>query len=91
MVSMTKALAALSNPGVSAWLSLAFRAELAPGENVLILGATGITGKLAVKIAKLLGAGQVVAAGRNQQVLGTLLPPGSSVWTRNAISKAAGW
>jgi NADPH:quinone reductase-like Zn-dependent oxidoreductase len=64
--------AALPNPGVSAWLSLAFRAKLAPGENVLILGATGITGKLAVKIAKLLGAGRVVAAGRNQQVLSTL-------------------
>ena len=34
--------------------------------------ATGVTGKLAVKIAKLLGAGRVVAAGRNQQVLTTL-------------------
>ena len=44
--------AALPNPGVSAWLSLAFRARLTPGENVLILGATGVTGKLAVKIAK---------------------------------------
>lgn len=42
----------LPNPGVSAWLSLAFRARLAPGENVLILGATGITGKLAVKITR---------------------------------------
>jgi NADPH:quinone reductase-like Zn-dependent oxidoreductase len=64
--------AALPNPGVSAWLSLAFRAKLALGENVLILGATGVTGKLAVKIAKLLGARRVVAAGRNQQVLSTL-------------------
>ncbi|MGO9517050.1 MAG: quinone oxidoreductase family protein [Candidatus Korobacteraceae bacterium] len=64
--------AALPNPGVSAWLSLAFRAKLAPGENVLILGATGVTGRLAVTIAKLLGAGRVVAAGRNQQVLNTL-------------------
>jgi len=64
--------AALPNPGVSAWLSLAFRAKLAPGENVLILGATGVTGKLAVKIAKLLGARRVVAAGRNQQILSTL-------------------
>ena len=64
--------AALPNPGVSAWLSLAFRAKVAPGENVLILGATGITGKLAVKIAKLLGAGRVVAAGRNREVLQTL-------------------
>jgi NADPH:quinone reductase-like Zn-dependent oxidoreductase len=64
--------AALPNPGVSAWLSLTYRAKLAPGESVLILGATGVTGKLAVRIAKLLGAGRVVAAGRNQQVLGTL-------------------
>src|SRR5215470_12350584 len=64
--------AALPNPGVSAWLSLAFRAKLARGENVLILGATGVAGKLAVKIAKLLGAGRVVAAGRNQQALNTL-------------------
>jgi NADPH:quinone reductase-like Zn-dependent oxidoreductase len=64
--------AALPNPGVSAWLTLAYRAKLAPGENVLILGATGVTGKLAVKIAKLLGAGRVVAAGRNQPALSTL-------------------
>lgn len=64
--------AALPNPGISAWLSLAYRAKLAPGENVLILGATGVTGKLAVKIAKLLGAARVVAAGRNEQVLRTL-------------------
>lgn len=64
--------AALPNPGVSAWLSLAFRAKLAPGENVLILGATGVTGKLAIKIAKILGAGRVVAAGRNREALSEL-------------------
>ena len=64
--------AALPNPGVSAWLSLSYRAKLAAGENVLILGATGVTGKLAVKIAKLLGAARVVAAGRNQQQLSKL-------------------
>ena len=64
--------AALPNPGVSAWLSLAHRAQLAQGENVLILGATGVTGKLAVQIAKLLGAARVVATGRNQQALNTL-------------------
>ena len=69
--------AALPNPGISAWLSLAYRAKLAPGENVLILGATGVTGKLAVKIAKLLGAARVVAAGRNQQALQSLLDLGA--------------
>jgi NADPH2:quinone reductase len=61
--------AALPNPGVSAWLSLTERAKLTPGETVLILGATGVTGQLAVQIAKLLGAKRVVAAGRNEQVL----------------------
>ena len=69
--------AALPNPGVSAWLTLTFRAKLRPGENVLILGATGVTGQLAVKMAKLLGAGRVVAAGRNQQVLQSLLQTGA--------------
>ena len=64
--------AAIPNPGVSAWLSLKHIAKLAAGETVLILGATGVTGKLAVQIAKILGAGRVVAAGRNQQALGAL-------------------
>jgi len=64
--------AALPNPGVSAWLTLNARAKVAPGETVLILGATGVTGKLAVQIAKILGAGRVIAAGRNEKVLNTL-------------------
>src|SRR5438270_10205876 len=64
--------AALPNPAISAWLSLAYRAKLVRGENVLILGGTGVTGKLAIKIAKLLGAARVVAAGRNQQALNSL-------------------
>ena len=57
---------------MSAWLSLKHTAKLAAGETVLILGATGVTGKLAVQIAKILGAGRVVAAGRNEHVLSTL-------------------
>lgn len=61
--------AAIPNPGVSAWLSLTQRAKLVPGESVLILGATGVTGQLAVQIAKVLGAKRVIGAGRNQQVL----------------------
>lgn len=61
--------AALPNPGVSAWMTLDWRAQLTSGQSVLVLGATGVTGKLAVQIAKLLGAGQVVAAGRNEEAL----------------------
>src|SRR5579864_1878831 len=64
--------AALPNPGISAWLSLTQRAKLEPGETVLIQGATGVTGQLAVQIAKLLGAKRVIGAGRNEQVLGRL-------------------
>jgi len=61
--------AALPNPGVSAWLTLTQRAKVAAGETVLILGATGVTGQLAVQIAKLLGAKRVIGAGRNQRAL----------------------
>ena len=64
--------AALANPGVSAWLSLTHRAKLAGGESVLVLGATGVTGQLAVQIAKLLGAVRVVGVGRNERVLARL-------------------
>jgi NADPH2:quinone reductase len=74
--------AALPNPGVSAWLALTLRAKLAPGENVLILGATGVTGRLAVRIARLLGAGRIVAAGRNQKVLQSLLKQGANAVIR---------
>jgi NADPH2:quinone reductase len=61
--------AALGNSGLAAWLPLAWRARMAPGETVLVLGATGIVGRLAVQAAKLLGAGRVVAAGRDEDTL----------------------
>lgn len=64
--------AALPNPGVSAWLSLTQRAQLAPGETVLILGATGVVGQLAVQMARLLGARRVIGAGRNERTLSML-------------------
>ena len=64
--------AALPNPALSSWLPLVWKAQLQPGETVLILGATGVAGKLAVQIARHLGAGRVVAAGRDESVLRTL-------------------
>jgi NADPH:quinone reductase-like Zn-dependent oxidoreductase len=64
--------AALPNPGVSAWLTLTHRAKFAAGESALILGATGVTGQLAVQIAKLLGAKRVIGAGRNERALAKL-------------------
>lgn len=71
--------AAVLNPGVSAWLSLAHRAELRPGERVLIAGATGVTGKLAVQAARLLGAGEIVAVGRNRESLRRVAELGAHV------------
>jgi NADPH2:quinone reductase len=69
--------AAVVNPGLSAWGALVWRAQLTRGETVLILGATGVTGKLAIQTAKLLGAGHIVAAGRNEEVLSTLYDLGA--------------
>jgi NADPH:quinone reductase-like Zn-dependent oxidoreductase len=71
--------AAVANPGVSAWLSLQHRARLVRGDTVLILGATGVTGNLAVQTAKLLGAARVIAAGRNEQALASLRDRGADV------------
>lgn len=67
------AIAAAMNPGMSSWVGLRRRAELAPGEAVLVLGATGNAGRMAVQIARHLGAGEVIAAGRNAETL-ALLP-----------------
>jgi NADPH:quinone reductase len=50
--------------GMAAWLSLEWRAQLAPGEAVLVLGASGVVGQIAVQAARLLGAGTVVAVSR---------------------------
>jgi NADPH:quinone reductase-like Zn-dependent oxidoreductase len=61
--------AGMANPGMSSWAALRFRARLGAGESVLILGATGAAGHLAVQIAKRLGAGRVIAAGRNREAL----------------------
>jgi len=74
--------AALPNPGVSALLSLNNRACVAKGETVLILGATGVTGALAVQVAKLLGAGRVIGAGRNREALEKLRGLGADATIR---------
>jgi NADPH2:quinone reductase len=57
--------AALGIAGLAGWLPFAWRAPLTGGETVLVLGATGSVGLVAVQTAKLLGAARVVAAGRS--------------------------
>jgi NADPH:quinone reductase-like Zn-dependent oxidoreductase len=63
------AIAAGMLPAISSWVALTQRAPIQPGQRVLVLGATGTAGQLAVQIAKLLGAGEVIAAGRSAEVL----------------------
>lgn len=69
--------AALINPGMAAYLPFAWRGRLAAGETALVLGATGVTGRLAVQMARLLGAGRVVAAGRDPEALASLTELGA--------------
>jgi NADPH:quinone reductase-like Zn-dependent oxidoreductase len=65
-------IAAAMNPAMSSWVALRRRVPLQPGQAVLVLGATGNAGTMAVQVAKRLGAGYVVAAGRNRERLGEL-------------------
>lgn len=61
--------AAIANPGMSSWAALKERAHLSKGETVLVNGATGTAGSLAVQIAKYLGAKKVIATGRDANAL----------------------
>jgi NADPH:quinone reductase-like Zn-dependent oxidoreductase len=71
--------AAIANPGMSSWAALKERARLVAGENVLINGATGVAGRLAVQIAKHMGAKKVIATGRNAEALEELKGLGADV------------
>ncbi len=66
-------IAAAMNPAMSSWVALRRRITFQPGQSVLILGATGNAGQMAVQIARHLGAAAIVAAGRDPQRL-DLLP-----------------
>jgi len=58
--------AALGLSAIAAWMALTWRGRLQPGEQVLVLGASGAVGQVAVQAAKLLGAGRVIAATRDE-------------------------
>ena len=70
-------IAAAMNPAMSAWVALRRRVPLQPGQSVLVLGATGNAGTMAVQVARRLGAGRVVGAGRNPERLAALAAVGA--------------
>lgn len=70
--------AAVPNPGMSAWAALEYAAALRPGQHVLVLGATGVTGSMAVQLAKsVFDAGRVVVVGRDKSRLDWLRTVGA--------------
>jgi NADPH:quinone reductase-like Zn-dependent oxidoreductase len=69
--------AAAMNPAMSSWVALRRRVALEPGQSVLVLGATGNAGTMAVQVARRLGAGRVVGAGRDPDRLGALPAAGA--------------
>ncbi|WP_376796622.1 zinc-binding alcohol dehydrogenase family protein [Thermogemmatispora sp.] len=71
--------AALAIPGMSSWAALVETARFQAGETVMVNGATGISGRLAVQIASYLGARKVIATGRNRAVLRSLLSLGADL------------
>jgi NADPH:quinone reductase-like Zn-dependent oxidoreductase len=72
-------IAAAMNPAMSSWIALRSRIAIEPGQRVLVLGATGNAGRMAVEIAKHLGAGHVIGAGRDAERLAALAGLGADV------------
>jgi NADPH:quinone reductase-like Zn-dependent oxidoreductase len=66
------AIAAAMNPAMSSWVALRQRVTFQAGQSVLVLAATGNAGRMAVQVAKLFGAGRIVAAGRGADRLAEL-------------------
>ncbi|MWA01077.1 zinc-binding dehydrogenase [Actinomadura sp. LD22] len=73
--------AALLNPGGAAWKTVVWEGGAGPGKSVLVLGATGASGRIAVQVAKRQGA-RVVAAGRDRAVLEALAGRGADAVIR---------
>jgi NADPH:quinone reductase-like Zn-dependent oxidoreductase len=88
---------ALGIAGVAAFASVHYRAKLRPGETVVVLGATGVVGMIAIQVARLLGAGAIVAVGRDRQRLEATRALGATATVRiggedltHAIKQATG-
>jgi NADPH:quinone reductase-like Zn-dependent oxidoreductase len=70
--------AALGLSAIAAWMALTWRGQLRPGERVLVLGAGGVVGQVAVQVAAALGAGVVVAGSRRESARNRALERGAT-------------
>jgi NADPH:quinone reductase-like Zn-dependent oxidoreductase len=61
--------AALPNAVMGSAMALRFRAKMGKGNVVLINGATGVTGQMAVQMVKQYGASKIIVVGRDQVML----------------------
>lgn len=67
-------------------MSITTAAGFVAGETVLVQGATGVAGRLAVKVARLLGAGRIVATGRDETQLREVRAVGADTVINTAVS-----
>src|ERR1700722_9456607 len=70
-------IAAAMNPAMSSWLALRQRIDFRQGQRVLVLGATGHAGRMAIGVARHLGASHVIGAGRQPAKLAALAALGA--------------
>jgi NADPH:quinone reductase-like Zn-dependent oxidoreductase len=83
-------IAAAVNPVMSSWVALGQRIDFGHKQRVLILGATGNAGRMAIQVAKRFGASQVIAAGRDETRLDQLPALGADmILTFDQLAKAA--
>jgi NADPH:quinone reductase-like Zn-dependent oxidoreductase len=83
------AVAAAINPVMSSWVALRHRIHFKRGSSVLILGATGSAGRMAIQVAKRFGADEVIGAGRDPQRLAQLTTLGADrVLTLDQLDQA---
>lgn len=84
-------IAAAMNPAMSSWMALRRRIDFRGGQSVLVLGATGNAGRLAIQIARRLGAARVIGAGRDPAAMEALRPLGADeVLPLDRLAGAAG-
>jgi NADPH2:quinone reductase len=76
---------ALGIAGIAAYLSLQYRAKLQAGEKVVVLGATGVVGMIAIQAARILGADSIIAVGRNRERLAATRELGATATARIGV------